>query len=92
MSQSKPVQHPALRVKASLPRRYRAGLAFGAEPVTIEAGTLTEEQLKAVVSDPFLGVTELADEKKKVKPPKPEKDGPAESDPAKGADLDKKGG
>lgn len=84
---SKPVPHPPLKVKASLPRRYRGGLAFSAEPVTIEAGTLNEDQLKAIVSDPFLGVTELADEKKKAKPPKPEKDDPAKD----GGDTDKKG-
>lgn len=91
MSQSKPVQHPALKVKASLPRRYRAGLAFGSEPVTIEAGTLTGDQLQAIISDPFLGFTEVADEKKKPKPSKPEMEGQAESDPATAADPDKKG-
>lgn len=88
---SKPVPHPPLKVKASVPRRYRGGLAFGAEPVTIDAGTLTEDQLKAIISDPFLGVTELADEKKKAKPSKLDKDEPPKPDAIKDGDSNKKG-
>lgn len=51
--------HPPLAVRASVPRRYRGGIAFGAEPVVIPASTLTVEQLQAIVDDPFLGVVEL---------------------------------
>lgn len=54
------VPHPALVVKASLPRRHRAGRAFGPHPVTIEAGTLTARELKAIMDDPYLGVSEAA--------------------------------
>ncbi|CAM5398389.1 hypothetical protein AFEL58S_01995 [Afipia felis] len=58
------VSHPALKVRASVPRRYRGGIAFGAEPVVIPAGTLTAEQLQAIVNDPCLGVAEVRDGEK----------------------------
>ena len=58
------VDHPALKVRASVPRRHRAGLAFGNEPVIIPASTLTAEQMEAIVNDPFLGVSEASPGKK----------------------------
>lgn len=50
---------PPVTVKASLPRRFRAGRAFGTEPVTISAGELTEEEFGLILSDPYLAVTEV---------------------------------
>lgn len=48
---------PEVTVKASLPRRYRIGRAFGTEPVTIAAGELTREDFETVMADPYLAVT-----------------------------------
>lgn len=48
---------PEIKVKASLPRRYRIGRAFGTEPVTIPAGELTQEDFEALLADPYLAVT-----------------------------------
>jgi hypothetical protein len=54
------VQHGAMKVRASVPRRYRGGIAFGIEPVIIPAGTLTAEQLEAIVNDPCLGIVDAS--------------------------------
>lgn len=48
---------PEVRVRASLPRRYRVGRAFGTEPVTIAAGELTREDFETLMADPYLAVT-----------------------------------
>lgn len=75
------LDHPALSVKASIPRRHRAGLAFGSLPTVVPAGTLTREQMEAILADPYLAVAE-------VKPAEP-----ATSDPAdKGGGKGKSGG
>lgn len=48
------VKHPALKVRSSLPSRRRANRQFGQTPVTIEANTLTEDEIRALASDPYL--------------------------------------
>lgn len=49
-------RHPAFTVRASQPRRMRAGRAFGPEPVTIAADTLSDAEIEAIASDPVLSI------------------------------------
>lgn len=55
-------QKPAgrmLSVKASVPRRFRAGREFGKDPVIIDPAELSEGELRVILSDPYLGTSEV---------------------------------
>lgn len=43
-----------VRTKSGVDRRYRAGLAFSAEPIMLPVGELSQEQLDAIEADPLL--------------------------------------
>jgi hypothetical protein len=43
-----------VRTKSGVARRFRAGLAFSAEPIMLPVGELSQEQLDAIEADPLL--------------------------------------
>lgn len=50
---------PALRVSSVPERFWRAGMAFGREPVVVPLTDLTAEQADAIRSEPLLRVEEV---------------------------------
>ena len=46
-----------VRVVAKQPSRWRIGRKFGPEPVDIDAGELTEDDIRRLEDDPLLVVT-----------------------------------